>query len=102
MKKRQKIYICGPITGRPKADVMKDFYEAEGKLKILGYDPVNPLKIVNNFKIDWTHAMEKCIAALFQCQGIALLPGFTESKGCRIEIAIARELKLKVKYIKEL
>lgn len=91
-----KVYISGPITGKPGLN-KQAFSDAEYELEIcLGYKTINPHIICRYIKpgSSWREYMRVCIAELCECDGIYLLPGWIFSRGARIEYIIAKILGL--------
>lgn len=95
-----KVYISGKITGLEYQDAFDNFERAEQEIKDLGGIPVNPMKIKHIENADWVDYMEKDIAELLRCEGIYMLNDWGNSKGARIERAIAIELGLSIVYQK--
>ena len=81
-----KIYISGPMSGIKNFNY-ESFAEAESRLRHLG-EVVNPAKIEPSVKT-WEGYMRADIKALVDCDAVYVLPGWENSKGARIEIAIA-------------
>ena len=79
-----KVYISGPITGRPKQEYLRHFIRAEADLSAAKLKAVNPATI-NSFFPDevMSHSdyMKVSIAALSICDGIYMLEGWQQSKG---------------------
>lgn len=92
-----KIYISGKITGIENV-VYKIFEIAENKLKLHGYDVVNPIKLPHNHDKSWESYMKECIVALMSCDTIYMLANYYRSKGAFLEIALAKEFGIKVIY----
>lgn len=92
-----KIYISGKISGIELNEARSKFAAAEKDLISAGYEAVNPMKI-SEYHPDkkWHEYMIEDIKALFECDGLLLLPCWNESKGARIEKAIADEIGLKI------
>lgn len=90
---KKKIYIAGKITGLPIHEVTMKFGAAQKKLENKGYEVVNPIAVVNDWDTTWDNAMRKCIAALVECDSIALLPDWKSSPGARLENDIAQKLE---------
>lgn len=89
-----RIYIAGKITGIE--DEAPFFFEhAEDEFTKNGYKAINPMKLPHDHDKSWESYMRECIAALVTCDYIFLLPNWTESKGARLEQAIAHNLKIK-------
>ena len=73
-----RIYLSGPMTGLP--DYNYPAFNAEAKrLRGLGYVVVNPAE--NPPQTTWEAYMEVCIPQVRTCDTIALLPGWSESRG---------------------
>jgi hypothetical protein len=95
---KQKIYISGKITGLEPKQAFKKFEKAEEFLKnYLGYNVINPIKQCPQQE-NWSDYMLKDIELLFDCDAIYMLSNWQDSKGARIEHAIAKELGLRILY----
>jgi hypothetical protein len=94
MNNRPTVYIAGKVTGLPVEDYTHTFNSAAGKFRNMGFHVVNPVEIVPT-NTHWVKAMRLCIKELTQCDYIHMLPGWTNSKGARIERMIAYFLKIK-------
>src|SRR4051812_15473028 len=92
-----KLYVAGPMTGC--ADFNYPAFRAAGELlKIEGYEVLNP---VDNdpgqtFDQTWQWYMKAAIRQVIEAEGIALLPGWEDSRGARLECSIAEALGLEV------
>lgn len=103
----KRIYLAGPMTG------IKDFnfplFNAEAaRLRALGYDVVNPAEInggaaelatcanmtPEELREHWRECMRRDIPAMLTCDAVALLPGYRNSKGARLEVHIAAEFDM--------
>jgi len=93
-----KIYISGKISGLHPEEAYDKFLLAENRLRMGGYEPVNPIKLNPTPGLSWEEYMLEDIKHLFKCESIVMLPCWTESKGARIEHTIAIEHGLKVIY----
>lgn len=83
------LYLSGPMSGLP-AFNHPAFKAAAAKLRAAGYQVVCPTE--NGLPPDapWDQHMRADIAAMVaQCNAIALLPGWRESKGACLELDIA-------------
>ena len=92
------VYISGPVTGRDYQEAKAEFRKAENAIKA---KHGNKVVVVNPFdfctpKLTWEEAMRKCISRLAYCDYIHCLPDFYKSRGARLEMQIAEELKLGV------
>lgn len=94
-----KVYISGQITGLP-IEVARDRFEkAEEHIRFKGHPPVNPMKVSPFVEgKTWEAYMLDDIAALFDCESIYMLNGWCNSRGARIELAIAQETGKRVVF----
>lgn len=100
-----RIYLSGKITGREKEDYSRQFERAETFYKTGGFDVINPVKIGEevlkiNPKAEWQDFMIRDLEALRTCTHIALLEGWEESKGAKMEKAEAEKIGLEIMYLK--
>ena len=102
-----KIYISGKISGLPIGIAKAKFKWHAGFLEIKGYEPVNPFdgepifeKPLSSYTKDeiWAIFMATDIKELFACEAIYMLKDWGQSKGARVEYAIAKEIGLKIFY----
>jgi len=103
-----KLYLAGPMTG------IKDFnypafHAAAAQLRAAGYEVVNPAEMPLPAVVTGADGVIKgtddpqafqaymavCLPELRRCGGIALLDGFTKSKGALEELRVATRLKLR-------
>lgn len=90
-----KIYIAGPMTGLPDLN-FPAFHAEAAKLRAEGYEVVNPAEINPDPGAAWIECMRADIRELVTCDGIAMLPGWENSRGAILEHIIAMELGLVV------
>lgn len=96
-----KVYISGKITGLDIEEAKYNFSNAEVLLKDMGFIPVNPMKsVLYNPVWEWWEYMRDDIALLLRCEAIAMQANWRESKGARLELAIAKELGMQIIYLK--
>ena len=94
-----RTYISGKITGLDIEEAKKNFKEAEDQLTNIDLIPVNPMEIVpENKDFKWEDYMLADIKELFKCEAIFMLSNWRDSKGARIERAIAYEMELTIFY----
>ena len=76
--KNKKVYISGPITGAPYIEAWNAFENAEIKLKALGFDTINPMRICDSFPKNTTHEeyMSICYPLIDMSCGVILLDGW--------------------------
>lgn len=91
-----KVYISGAISNRDPEEVRKDFERAEKLLKSLGWEVVNPLANGLTVAHTWEEHMRADLHLLLECDKVAVLPGWRESKGARLEVFVASELGMEV------
>lgn len=93
------IYISGKITGLDIDNAASIFKEAEQNLKSEFKNVINPMELVPyDDKLTWHDYMVKDIEALLKCDAIFMLKNWGQSKGARVERAIAIELGLEIIY----
>lgn len=89
-----RVYVSGPMTGVPEHN-FPAFREAAQKLAAAGYDVINPAE---NFggrtDLSRPEYMRLDIEHVLQADGIALLPGWRDSAGAKLEVAIADEIDI--------
>lgn len=95
-----KIYISGPMTGKP-AYNLPAFAAAAEQLKAHGFEAVNPgvRGVIDGYT--WRDYMRDAVALIFDCDGMALLDDWHESRGARIENELAHGLGMPVKYLEQ-
>lgn len=108
---RTRVYIAGPIFGRPNNNI-EAFARVEDRLRQEGFAPVNP-----HYVAPWRHGgscpvgrpgaegehtapcyMRADLIALLQCDGIYLMEGWEQSQGARVEYLVARTAGLAIRY----
>lgn len=81
-----KVYLSGPMTGFPDLNYPK-FHKWESVLREKGYDVYNPA--VNPKNETYANCMKLCLPEVLKCDVVAVMDGWTRSRGSRIEVAIA-------------
>lgn len=95
----KKTYISGKITGLPLSEARELFNQASEFVKTMGLIPVNPMDLSPFIEgKTWSEYMLEDIKLLLGCENIFMIPNWRESKGARIEHAIAEELNLFIIY----
>lgn len=90
------LYVSGPMTGMPALN-FPAFHEAAAALRAAGYTVTNPAELD---ELDagqpktWEQYMRRDIVALMACDGVALLPGWRNSRGAILETTIATNLSM--------
>lgn len=90
----EKVYISGPVSGLPLGEVRETFAARERALVHAGYKVVNPLErslqALGEDKT-WEEYMAFDVLLLLKCDLINFLQGWEDSRGARLEAAIARK-----------
>lgn len=92
----KKVYIAGKVTGEPIAECTMKFGTAQKEIEKLGFEAINPLEVVGDWKAPWNVAMKKCVSALVQCDAMMLLSDWSDSKGAIMEFEMAENLNIPV------
>lgn len=90
---KPRVYIAGAMSGLPDLN-FPAFHRAAAQLRALGYQVVNPAEINTDPAADWLTCMRADIKQLVDCDAIAMLPGWEQSKGATLERLIAVGLGL--------
>lgn len=93
------VYIAGPMRGSPDLGRMA-FNIAEGCLRARGFAVLNPARLPEDLPAE--AYMQICLAMLREADIVALLPGWENSAGAKIEAAFAKEEHIKAFTIEEL
>lgn len=93
------LYVSGPMTGKPGYN-FDAFDKAEHELSAAGYVVLNPAgNFGGNLELPRAVYMRLDIQQVLMSDGIALLDGYRESKGARLEIDIAHTIGLRVQSV---
>ena len=96
MSHPQRIYIAGPMTGLAEHN-FPAFHAAAARLRQAGWEVVNPAE---NFggRTDLPREtyLRNDVALLVDCNAVAMLSGWEESRGAKLEYLLARELGMPV------
>lgn len=103
-----KVYIAGPMRGIPEYNIPA-FDEATRKWQEMGHMVYSPAALVRampygpqkNHPIDEDrqraiHIAQMDLGCLYHCDAIALLPGWENSMGAAMELALAQFLGLDI------
>jgi len=97
----KKIYISGPMTGKPDLN-FPAFNEAAAALRALGWVVVNPVDVNPDPGVDWLTCIVADLEAMRGCTAIALLPGHEASDGAAMEKIAAKRLGMSFHNIEDL
>lgn len=96
-----RVYLAGKMTGLPDLNFPL-FHSEAARLRALGYDVVNPAEINVDPAAGWGECMRRDIPELLTCKAIALLDGWENSKGARLEWYIAEALDMKIMFARDI
>jgi len=92
-------YIAGPMRGYPRHN-WPAFFEAEATLREMGFTPINPARIDQNFGFNpdedvldgdtLTAVIRRDIAGVLTAHCVVVLSGWENSDGAAAEVAVAR------------
>ena len=104
-----RIFISGPITGKPNLN-REAFDHEESLLREAGYEVWQPFRITlpNDETIEewggidsprlWQYCMKICVAEIPRCDEMRMLPDWQNSKGSVWEHRIAQMLGIPITY----
>lgn len=106
---KRRIYISGPMTGIEPREYRRRFREAETILRRHGYGCINPCRVWP-CRFPWLYRLMNAllgkrltyavilaydlILLMTSADGIAMLPGWEQSRGARIENYTARHFPM--------
>lgn len=91
-----KIYISGKISDLPMEEVRAKFAQAEQQIEAFGHTPVNPLNNGQPEDASWEKQMTASLGLLLESDAIYMLHDWKDSRGARIECAVAAELGIEI------
>lgn len=99
------VYIAGPMTGIPEFNYPA-FNAAEGELIVKGHWALNPTH-AEDFNPTpgkaqtWEWYMRHALKLVADAEGIALLPGWQESRGAQLEVQVGTALGLDIRPLSD-
>lgn len=89
-------YLAGPMSGLPECNYAA-FDTAARELRALDIIIVSPHETFP-VKDDsrWLECLRHDVKTLLSCHGMILLPGWTKSRGARLEVSIALSLEMPI------
>lgn len=91
----KRIYIAGPMSGLPEFNYPA-FNAVAVELRAQGYHVENPAENPAPHCQSWLGYMRLAVAQLITCDTVYMLPGWRDSRGARIEHALAKDMGLDV------
>jgi hypothetical protein len=95
-----KIYIAGPMTGRPQFNYPA-FHQAAALLRAAGHVVINPAENPAPACGSWLGYMRMSVAQVANVDCLVMPPGWPFSKGARIEYLLAKLLCLSTYPLKK-
>lgn len=89
------IYLSGPMTGYPGWNYPA-FQAASAYLRQRDFEVTNPAEVVSDPNQPWAVLMAETLRSLLAVDAVVLLPGWEQSKGVNLELAVATRLELPV------
>ena len=97
LSRQRRIYIAGPMTGIAEHN-FPAFFAAEAHLCTQGWEVENPARHGVIEAAHWEDYLRYDIVRMMRCSTIYLLPGWTRSRGARLEYKIATGLGMYLVY----
>ncbi len=91
------VYISGPMTGYPLHNYPA-FREAREQLRAEGFTVLCPAEAGVVEEWSWSDYLRRDLVMVCQADAVVLLRGWLDSKGALLEIHVARELGLQIRY----
>ena len=99
-----RLYVAGPMSGLPDFNYPA-FNAAERVLRVRGYAVLNPVKAEEHNDTGkpqtWDWYMRHALRMVLDSEGLALLPGWENSRGATLEVQVAKALGLPCKPLSE-
>lgn len=93
----KRVYISGPMTGLPDFNYPA-FNAAAQLLRSEGIEVENPAENPTPECRSWAGYMRLALVQICRCDAVLMLPGWEKSKGARLELHVAQQLGLQVRY----
>lgn len=94
------VYVAGPMTGYPDFNYPA-FNDAAEALLSAGYEVRNPVDSEQHNDTGghqtWSWYLRQALKMLVEADGVALLDGWEESRGARLEVHVAEQLGMDVR-----
>lgn len=84
-----KVFISGRVSGIKYDSAKKAFAKREKKLSRVYGVVVNPIKLCKQ-DWSWLRCMAVCLWNLIQCDTVYFMRNYKKSKGCKVEMFVAR------------
>lgn len=92
------MYISGAISSELETAPQK-FADAELRVqRTFGCQTINPMTLPHKEGATWEEYMAVDLLELMKCDAIYMLPCWEKSPGAQLELAMARQLEMKIIY----
>lgn len=98
---RQTVYLSGPITGMPENNY-REFKLAEERINAMGFETLVPHDFffgIDTREFKHNDYMRECIKQMMDADIVVTLKDWEQSKDCKMEVTIAREMDIPVQHI---
>ena len=93
------LYLSGPMSGRPDNN-FPAFNRYADQLRAAGYEVTNPADNGADPDLSWADYMRIDLTQMLDdCDGVAVLSGWEESRGASLEVHVARALEMPVRSV---
>lgn len=93
-----RLYVSGRITGDP--NWRSRFDAAAASLRAAGYEVISPSdRAPETDDAPWEYHMRRDIKALMDCDGVAFLMGWNDSRGACLEHMLASEVGIECRFV---
>lgn len=96
MKKKNRCYLSGPISGKDFEERKKAFKAAQVMLEAAGYEVVNPMENGLPLNATTVQHMKRDIQLLIECECIFMMDQWNHSQGCYTEFIVATAIGCEV------
>ena len=93
---KKKLYISLPISGRNLDDVKRRAEYLKNSIISEEYEGVTPFDICPDSTLPYSELMGRDISGLMECDAVLFDYDWNESKGCRIEMAVAQICNIQI------
>lgn len=90
-----RVYIAGPMTGLPEFN-FPAFHAMAAAMRAEGWHVENPAEHGHVEGAEWADYLRFDIGQLSTCEAMMLLPGWSRSRGARLEVHIAKEIGMRM------
>ena len=90
-----RVYIAGPMTGLPEFN-FPAFHAMAAAMRAEGWHVENPAEHGHVEGAEWADYLRFDIGRLSTCEAMMLLPGWSRSRGARLEVHIAKEIGMRM------